>query len=157
MKLYLLCINTSEWIGLGSLAVSIATIIWHILNSRNISKIQTIELKRYRDEELRRKKASLIAKIYDACEYHHIFVIYNKGESDARNVRIDASDIESLSEKGFIFIVNSNLFQCSILRKGEYAEIKVLIAEGASADASLAIYWDDDYKKDNRIVSILNI
>jgi hypothetical protein len=89
--------------------MSIATIIWHILNSRNISKIQKVELKRYSEEESQRKKAFLIAKIYNACE-RHVFTIYNSGESDARNVKINSSDIESLSEKGLIFIMNSNLF-----------------------------------------------
>jgi hypothetical protein len=156
MELHLLCISTSEWIGIAGVAVSIATIIWHILNSRNISKIQTIELKRYNEEESRKKKAFLIAKIYNTCECH-VFTIYNSGESDARNVRINSSDIESLSEKGLIFIMNNNLFPCLTLRKGEYIEIEVLIAAESSSDASLAIYWDDDYKKDNQIISMLNI
>jgi hypothetical protein len=43
------------------------------------------------------------------------------------------------------------------LRKGEYIEIEVLITGDASSGALLTIYWDDDYKKDNQIVSALNI
>lgn len=100
------------------------------------------------------KKMSKSAKITTSY-INEKLIISNKGQSDARNLRIYIDDIEI--EHSNMFSAFARNMDFSLLTPNNSIPIKSIITMGTKRSFKIRIKWEDDNKTDNEMNDIINI
>lgn len=144
--------NTSNWIALGSLIVSVVSILWTWSTSRQLKRQQLRlneqQLAKNKEEEETKKKAKPVAEL-EGRLLNTAIRFTNKGPADARNLRFEdpANNITiSPSESAFPDCLSQGssfrvcIFHTNIPPDGKH---------------TITLIWDDDFAKDNKKEQIL--
>lgn len=100
------------------------------------------------------KKNSKSAKI-SVSYINKKLIISNKGQSDARNLKIYIDDDEI--EHSSIFAAYARYMNFSLLTPNNSLSIQSVVSLGSKRDYKIKVKWEDDNKKDNEMNDIINI
>lgn len=82
-------------------------------------------------------------------------IISNKGQANARNVKILVDDVEI--EHSSVFAAYARNMDFSLLSSNNSIGIKSIINMGTKGSFNIKVLWEDDNSKNNKTEDIINI
>ncbi len=142
--------NSTDW----GLIISIIALAWGLFTfwfydrktKRQEEKLNEYQIRKNKQEEEESKKAYVEASLTSKGKGIYTLKIFNKGLSEARNIRIEYSD----NEKGNLYdVMDNNIFPHSHLSpSNDHIDLNVVRLSGVKM--SFNIFWDDDFES-NRV------
>lgn len=111
--------------------------------------LQKLQIKQYKNEEDKERQAKVECNVINKGRGNYWIYFYNSGLADARNVRIDILNRDSL--EGVIIYGDWGPYDLITPRNGRREE-RILLCEGHTRTLDLRITWDDDFGKDRTIL-----
>lgn len=132
-----------EWIiSAGALLISVYTFFKHDKKLKDQEKrLNAIAIQKHEEEEILKRSADVKGNIIKEEKGRRILRIYNKGQANARNVRLDI-----LSDKEGLIILPIRIFPYELLTPGDYCEVIFFCYENHVSNLKIQLTWDDDYK-----------
>lgn len=136
-----------EWSGLVLTALgALGGAIVFFLHDRKLKRQERLlneyQIKKDKQEEDLQRQANVVCKKSQINGGNVIICFFNTGFADARNVRIEIINKDSLHSLGFLQEWGPYK---QINSQTDFKEERLLLFEGSSEEMQILIVWDDDY------------
>lgn len=136
-----------DWGGhVFSIAGIIGGLFLYFRHDRKIKeqeeKLNNYQIKKYQEEEDLNRQANINCNPIVVDGGHRKIRFFNSGQADARNVRIDVINKDSLY--GITFIQDWGPYDMISPQIG-YREEDLFLCEGCTEKIQLCMIWDDDF------------
>lgn len=143
-----------EWGGhVFSICGIIGGLIMYYRHDKRIKKqeqlLNELQIRQYKKAEEQEKQAKVECNIIQGNKGGRKIRFYNSGLFDARNVRIEILNKDTL--EGVEMIGNWGPYELITPRNG-HREERIFLCEGHTDVLQLRITWDDDYGNDRSIL-----